>query len=337
MQDFESIERSLRDHISPQLVLKLAIFLRQATQTTAGRQRQVQSCLGLLRLSHKQAVKLGLQPRVRLSPLVEKSCLLLSANVSYENAERVLKLLTGISVSHSTQKRLVQRSEWIEPEASEPVEALSIDGGKVRLRTPKGEPSQWRDYKAVSLHKQLCGAWLQQNQALVDWMNRQPLAGVVTCLGNGHDGVWNLMAGIRAPEYRREILDWYHLVENLYKVGGSLHRLAEVRTALWRGQSELVQAAFVRNLPGQRFVPESFANWRAPQVEKFLNYLSKHNQRIPHYQSYQQAGICIGSGAVESTVKRIGLRLKLSGAQWKQENVAQVLKQRCAYLNLAIA
>jgi hypothetical protein len=164
---------------------------------------------------------------------------------------------------------------------------------------------------------------LQQNQVLVDWVNQQPLAGVVTCLGDGHDGVWNLMSGIRATEYRREILDWYHLVENLYKVGGSLHRLAEVKTALWRGQNELVQAAFV--------------NWRVPQVEKFLNYLAKHNQRIPNYQSYQQAGICIGSGAVESTVKRIGLRLKLSGAQWKQENVAQVLKQRCAYLNLAIA
>ena len=157
--------------------------------------------------------------------------------------------------------------------------------------------------------------------------------------------VWNLMADIKPTKHRREILDWYHLVENLYKVGGSLHRLAEVKTALWRGQSELVQAAFVRNLPGRRFVPESFANWRVPQVEKFLSYLSKHNQRIPHYQRCQQVGICYasggaklyGSGAVESTIKRIGLRLKLSGAQWKQENVAQVLKQRCAYLNRSIA
>ena len=262
---------------SPQLALKLAIFLRQATQTTAGRQRQVQSCLGLLSVSHKQADKLGLKPRVRLSPLIEKSCLLLSANVSYEKAERDLKLLTGISVSHSTQQRLVQRSEWIELKASEPVEALSIDGGKVRLRTPKGEPSQWRDYKAVSLHGQCCGAWLQQNQVLVDWVNQQPLAAVVTCLGDGHDGVWNLIAGIKSTAYRREILDWYHLAENLYKVGGSLQRLAQLKAALWRGQSQLVQAAF--------------ANGQAPQVEKFLSYVSKHDQRIVNYQSYQQAGI----------------------------------------------
>ncbi|MDC0832242.1 ISKra4 family transposase, partial [Geitlerinema sp. CS-897] len=32
-------------------------------------------------------------------------------------------------------------------------------------------------------------------------------------------------------------------------------------------------------------------------------------------------------------VKQIGRRLKISGAQWERQNVPQVLKQRCAYLN----
>ncbi|MEM6446092.1 MAG: ISKra4 family transposase, partial [Cyanobacteria bacterium P01_D01_bin.123] len=32
-------------------------------------------------------------------------------------------------------------------------------------------------------------------------------------------------------------------------------------------------------------------------------------------------------------VKQIGRRIKISGAQWKAENVPQVLKHRCAYLN----
>lgn len=303
--------------------LKLAIFLRSVTQTTAGRKRQLQSCLGVLTVSRKQGEKLGLKARVRLSPLLEKSCLLLSANVSYENAERDLKLLSGITVSHSTQQRLVQRTAWQDPQASRSVETLSVDGGKVRLRTDKGQPSQWRDYKAVTLHGQLCGAWLQDNEALTDWVNRQPLAAVLTCVGDGHDGVWNLMAGIQASEQRREILDWYHLVENLYKVGGSLQRLTQVKTDLWRGHIEQAQSAF--------------AAWNSRAVENFLSYLCKHRQRIPDYESYQRQGICIGSGAVESTVKRIGLRLKLSGAQWQQENVSQVLKQRCAYLNLTIA
>ena len=34
----------------------------------------------------------------------------------------------------------------------------------------------------------------------------------------------------------------------------------------------------------------------------------------------------IGSGSVESSIKQIGRRIKISGAQWKKEHVAQVLK-----------
>lgn len=36
-------------------------------------------------------------------------------------------------------------------------------------------------------------------------------------------------------------------------------------------------------------------------------------------------GISIGSGAVESTVKQISARIKIAGAQWKSDNVPQVL------------
>ncbi|MBW4554212.1 MAG: ISKra4 family transposase, partial [Aphanocapsa sp. GSE-SYN-MK-11-07L] len=41
----------------------------------------------------------------------------------------------------------------------------------------------------------------------------------------------------------------------------------------------------------------------------------------------------IGSGTIESTVKQIGRRIKISGAQWKKSNVPQVLMHRSAYLN----
>ena len=45
----------------------------------------------------------------------------------------------------------------------------------------------------------------------------------------------------------------------------------------------------------------------------------------------------IGSGAVESAVKQIDRRLKISGAQWKLENVSSMLQLRCAYLNGLLA
>ncbi len=44
-------------------------------------------------------------------------------------------MLTEIYVPHSTQHRLLERYKFPEPEATEQVKALSIDGGNVRLRT----------------------------------------------------------------------------------------------------------------------------------------------------------------------------------------------------------
>ncbi|MBD2189017.1 hypothetical protein H6F41_12795 [Pseudanabaena sp. FACHB-723] len=65
----------------------------------------------------------------------------------------------------------------------------------------------------------------------------------------------------------------------------------------------------------------------------FLAYLRNHRQRISEYGYLQNQGVTIGSGSVESTIKQIGRRGKISGAQWNKDNVAQVLKYRCAYLN----
>uniref|UniRef100_B8HZ51 ISKra4 family transposase n=1 Tax=Cyanothece sp. (strain PCC 7425 / ATCC 29141) TaxID=395961 RepID=B8HZ51_CYAP4 len=254
-----------------------------------------------------------------MSPYLEKCCLLVSANVSYERAVEDVTVLTGMAVSRGTQQRLVQRHPFKLPRAEDSVEEISVDGGKVRIRTPKGEICRWQDYKAVNLHGHYCEAFLQDNEQLIEWVNGQPLATPVVCLGDGHDGIWNLFREIASPSQRQEILDWFHLVENLHKVGGSLQRLATVETRLWKGE---VDAAI-----------EQFKDWQHEQVDTFIAYLNKHRHRIVNYAYYQAEGISIGSGRIESTVKQIGARMKLSGAQWKAENVPQALLHRCAYLN----
>lgn len=228
-------------------------------------------------------------------------------------------MLTGIAVSHSTQQRLVHRQEFEVPTSEQSIQEMSIDGGKVRLRTPKGKPSEWRDYKGVNLHQVCIGAFFQDNERLVSWVNAQPLAAPLTCLGDGHDGIWNLFGQIGSANQRREILDWYHLVENLGKVGGSQQRLDAVEACLWQGD---VAGAI-----------EQFTDWQHERVTTFIAYLNKHRHRIVNYGYYQAEGISIGSGEVESTVKQIGQRVKICGAQWEAVNVPQVLKHRSAYLN----
>jgi hypothetical protein len=77
-----------------------------------------------------------------------------------------------------------------------------------------------------------------------------------------------------------------------------------------------------------------FVNCRGKQVKNFLAYLDKHRSRIINYSYYQAEQLCsLGSGAVESAIKQIGARIKISGAQWNLESVNQILGVRCAYLN----
>jgi hypothetical protein len=264
------------------------------------------------------AKKLKLATGKQISPLLEKCCWLLSANESYQRAEEDLEMLMAIRIGHSTLHRLVQKAEFDDPHSRTMVESLSVDGGKVCLRSGNGK-GEWRDYKAVSLHGSVCGAYFQDNEGLITWVNQQRLASMVTCLGDGHDGVWNIINKIGDSDHRREVLDWYHLVENLYRVGGSLKKLKKVKNLLWYG-----------------LVEEGLEEWQKSERKAVINfraYTQKHRQRIVDYQLYQQLGIEVGSGSVESKVKQIGHRIKLTGAQGQKENVPQILRLRCAYLN----
>ena len=272
-----------------------------------------------MRITEKQADKLGCGSSSRLSPHLENCCLRLSANVAYKSAAKDIEYITGITVPSKTQQRLVHYQKFEQPVAIENIDELTVDGGKIRLITPKEEKSEWKDYKAI-VSKAGMAASFDKNNIIIDWANEQPLTKPVTCLGDGHDGVWNIFKEISCEQDRREILDWYHLNENLQKVGGSIKRLKQAETYLWQGKVESATALFT----GLK---------KKPAVN-FCKYLEKHKERIINYEVFQRDQICsIGSGAVESGIKQIARRIKISGASWKLEHVGQVLAHRCAYLN----
>lgn len=281
--------------------------------------RRLKSTLGELAITTGQAKKLAVASYRQLSPHLENCCLRLSANVSYEQAERDVAYLTGIRIPAKTQQRLVHQQAFEVPTTKRPLAELSVDGGKVRVRTPLGEACQWRDYKAIAT-EHASVANFQNNAQLIEWVNAQALENPLTCLGDGHDGVWNIVAQIATAQQRREILDWYHLKENLHKVGGSIKRLHQAEALLWMGKVD--QTILL------------FENCQKKQAQNFCEYLRKHRHRIVNYDYFQAEGLCsIGSGAVESAIKQIDRRVQISGAQWNSKNVPQVLAHRCAYLN----
>ena len=276
--------------------------------------------MGELTITEKQAEQLNLKKSTQLAPLFEKCCLRQVANLSYFKASQEIEVQTGVKIGHTTLHRLVENQQLVEPRAESPIKETSVDGGKVRIRRPKGEGCHWLDYKAVRLHDSFYAGYFQENEALIDYVNRQPLNSLLTCLGDGQDGIWNIIGKLNPDGNRREILDWFHLLENLHKVGGSNKRLALGKKLLWQGRvDETIKL---------------FELCRRRQAENFCNYLKKHRHRIVNYELLSTQKICsIGSGAVESSVKQIDRRLKISGAQWRAENINQMLKLRCAYLN----
>lgn len=90
--------------------------------------------MGELKLKAKQLHRLGVKPRSRLSPLLQKCCLRLTANESYQKAEMEIEALTGVKVGHTTQQKLVLEQDFQLPQAKQAVSEVSVDGGKVRLR-----------------------------------------------------------------------------------------------------------------------------------------------------------------------------------------------------------
>jgi len=113
----------------------------------------------------------------QLSPYLELCCLRVSANVSYQHAEEDVELFTGIQVAAKTQQRLVHRQTFEMPE--EFVEELSVDGVRFASALPKGNPA------LGNTSARAIGAYFQDNDALIEWVNHQPLASPITCLGMG--------------------------------------------------------------------------------------------------------------------------------------------------------
>jgi hypothetical protein len=146
---------------------------------------------------------------------------------------------------------------------------------------------------------------------------------LIACLGDGHEGVWNVFEAVATASERLEILDWYHLKENLYKIGGSLKRIQQAEAWLWQGCIDEAKALF--------------QDCQLDPARKFCHYLERHRHRIVNYAYFQAEGSPIGSGAVESSIKQIDHRMKLTGAQWKSQNVPRALSVRCAYLKAQLS
>lgn len=125
----------------------MPFFCRKPDKNNKGEKANPKKLCWKSKNNKKAREKLGIEAYTRHSPLLEKCCLLLSANESYQNAEEDMLLLTGLKIGHSTHHRKVQKIENMLPDIKQKLSEIAIDGGTIRLRGEKGKKVNGKSIK----------------------------------------------------------------------------------------------------------------------------------------------------------------------------------------------
>lgn len=150
-------------------------------------------------------------------------------------------------------------------------------------------------------------------------------------IGDGAPWIWNLR-DMHFP-HTEMVVDWYHATEHLGAVkqllypegeGGATRWYNQQEQALYQGHADTVATAITDAVPQH---PEH-AETLQREAGYFLN-----NQRRMAYQRLREDGWPIGSGMVESGVKRFKARFDGAGMRWSRQGAENLLPVRAAVLS----
>lgn len=240
--------------------------------------------------------------------------------------------------------------------------AIALDGGRINVRTSKrgrrrhgarrrGFHANWREPKLFTVYvidekgrrrQDMCGACdgtIDGPDPLVDLLvyelisHRADLAAEIVFLADGAPWIWNRIDELvrRAalpPERVRRVLDYYHAVEHLGVVADVLPRRSQRQRRRWLNRMK----GRLKKAPPDVFIAE-LAQAIGPRpgetLQREYNYFLTNRKAID-YRFFLERHLPIGSGAVESAVRRvINLRLKGAGMFWLKKNAEGFLHLRC--------
>lgn len=237
--------------------------------------------------------------------------------------------------------------------------AVAVDGGRCCIRRRvAGRPrkggrkhfvTEWREPKVLTIYvvdengqrdkqvRPVIDGTLGDADAVFDLLRYHLLrvgahrAKEVVFLGDGAKWIWGRTSALREtlglpPERFVEVVDWFHVVERLTELAARRARWSEEERASWvEAQKERLMAGAVEEVEKAAL---DLLKGRKEARETEEAYWTRNRERL-RYDRFREARRPIGSGAVESAVRRVvNLRLKGASIAWTEEHAEGVIHLR---------
>jgi hypothetical protein len=262
-------------------------------------------------------------------------------NICVQIGKRMLRQRSTLSSSEDDRKKF--RGARV---------IIGIDGGRLRTRKQKqgrrlstghhGFHSRWREPKMFVIytldgkgrcrinHLPIHDATLGNADAAFALLEKYMLeAGVVEAkeivfIADGAHWIWDrieILAHNLCIDRKKitQVVDFYHACEHISAALEAIPGLSDskrkrlyrdLRSFLSQGQIQKVIQQIRCRMPGKNSLPD---------VEKELGYFERYQDHM-RYRYFRRRKVPIGSGAIESAIRRvINLRLKAPGTFWRED------------------
>jgi hypothetical protein len=355
---------SLRFAVGPEVV----IFLPYYSRSKAHAHKRQKGCFPVLLLlgiyDHCSPALAG--DMAQLSALLgsfEETRLLLRQRGVWLSVNRLRRVV----YHYARRVRLAQPNAKMVPGESLKgrVVVVATDGGRLRIRqdrkakTKKGRKrysTHWREPKLLMIYTvKRHGGQTQIDKSFVPVIDgtlggpdalfklmryyleqlKVTEADKVLVVADGARWIWKRMASLLrsvkvAAEKIHQAIDFYHAMEHLGSAADLAKCFNDKQKKKWlKTQSKRLLAGEAEKVVAQ--LEELAAKHPSKKMTTELGYFVRHarEQKRMEYGTLQKSGLPLGSGAIESAVRRvINLRLKGAGIFWHKQSAEAMLLLR---------
>jgi hypothetical protein len=323
----------------------------EATSEVSERKKKVTSRFGKLSVNTCNPLAPSQKKGFRISPYLQELACLVGQRVPFEEASELLATLCGVKLSSKTIERLCHYyGESLEITLNEPPTSVKknseahyvmLDGSMLLTREEK-----WKEIKLGRIFKAEDNIAIKKRRGIRDSVyvahlgthtdflqkveNQIDSLSNITVVADGAPWIWNYF-----EEYRPDavqILDYYHAVEKLSSFAKQYFQHETTACAWIALQKDHLLEDNVDFVIAS--IDKMACKGKAQSEKKALLGYYRRNKKRMKYQTFQEKGLLIGSGAIESAHREVlQKRLKLSGQRWTKKGLQQVANLRVAKLS----